>query len=408
MTLSSVRRLSNDALRQALRELVAHDRITTVRLLIHIAELDSRRLYREDGYPGMKEYCMGELAMSEDITYKRIRVARRARRFPRIYREIADGSLSLSAVVTLSPYLTRQTADSLLTEARGKTRRQIELLLAERFPRPDLATLVQPLHAAAFEQRNITQTDSTLHPTCQELAPGPVERLETEKPAAWPEVKALSPGRFVVRFTISQRDHDLLEQAKALLAHRIPSGDEGEVFVQALRALVEQLEKRKYGATERPSRNARESKNPRYISGQVKRAVHDRDGGQCTFVAANGRRCGARQFLEFDHVLEVARGGQSTPENLRLRCRAHNRYTAERTFGTDLVQAKIQESQEAAARRRAEEVVPWLQALGIRGDHARQAAMQHDVAGASLEQRVTAALRSFGPRDVCLARAAPA
>jgi hypothetical protein len=224
----------------------------------------------------------------------------------------------------------------------------------------------------------------------------------------WPEVKPLSPGRYVVRFTISQGDHDLLEQAKALLAHQIPSGDEGEVFVQALRTLVPQLEKRKYGATKRLGGNARESSNPKCIPVRVKRAVHDRDGGQCTFVAANGRRCEARQFLEFDHMLEVALGGKSTLENLRLRCRAHNRYTAERTFGADLVQAKILQSQEAAARKRAEEVVPWLLALGIRGDHARQAAVQYDMAGASLETRVTAALRSFGPRDVCLKRAAPA
>jgi len=38
MRVSEVHRLSDDALRVGLRELVAHDRTTTVRLLIHLGE----------------------------------------------------------------------------------------------------------------------------------------------------------------------------------------------------------------------------------------------------------------------------------------------------------------------------------------------------------------------------------
>jgi len=72
----------------------------------------------------------------------------------------------------------------------------------------------------------------------------------------------------------------------------------------------------------------------------VRRAVWERDGGQCTFVSESGRRCDARKPLEFDHVRELARGGESTVENLRLRCRAHNQYTAECTFGSEFMRHK--------------------------------------------------------------------
>jgi 5-methylcytosine-specific restriction endonuclease McrA len=65
----------------------------------------------------------------------------------------------------------------------------------------------------------------------------------------------------------------------------------------------------------------------------VKRQVWKRDQGRCTFVSASGRRCDARRFLEYDHIEPVARGGKSTFENLRLRCRAHNQYEAECGFG---------------------------------------------------------------------------
>jgi hypothetical protein len=37
-------------------------------------------------------------------------------------------------------------------------------------------------------------------------------------------------------------------------------------------------------------------------------------------------------MLEFDHIEPVARGGHATTANLRLRCRAHNQYEADRIF----------------------------------------------------------------------------
>jgi hypothetical protein len=48
--------------------------------------------------------------------------------------------------------------------------------------------------------------------------------------------------------------------------------------------------------------------------------------------------------LEFDHVREVARGGDASVENIRLRCRAHNQYTAECTFGAGFMREKRERS----------------------------------------------------------------
>jgi 5-methylcytosine-specific restriction endonuclease McrA len=56
----------------------------------------------------------------------------------------------------------------------------------------------------------------------------------------------------------------------------------------------------------------------------VARAVFLRDGQQCSYVSPDGRRCSARRWLELDHIDPFALGGESTVENLRLRCRAHN------------------------------------------------------------------------------------
>jgi len=72
----------------------------------------------------------------------------------------------------------------------------------------------------------------------------------------------------------------------------------------------------------------------------VRRAVRARDGDRCTFVGDSGKRCGARKLLQFDHVDPVGRGGQATVENIRLRCRAHNQFEAERTYGADFMRHK--------------------------------------------------------------------
>jgi hypothetical protein len=39
-------------------------------------------------------------------------------------------------------------------------------------------------------------------------------------------------------------------------------------------------------------------------------------------------------------VLEVARGGTASVDGIRLRCRAHNQFTAECTFGAGFMREK--------------------------------------------------------------------
>ncbi len=110
----SLSHLSDHVLLHALTQLVAQDRTTTAAMLAHLAEVDARRLYLPAGYPSMYAWCVGELGLSEDAAFKRIRAARAAREFPAIFPMLADGRLNLTAVLSLAPYLTPDTADGLL------------------------------------------------------------------------------------------------------------------------------------------------------------------------------------------------------------------------------------------------------------------------------------------------------
>ena len=112
-----------------------------------------------------------------------------------------------------------------------------------------------------------------------------------------------------------------------------------------------QLEKQKYAATSCP-RPSKPGSSSRHIPAAVKRAVRERDGDRCAFVSESGQRCSSSTRLEFDHIEPVSRGGESTVENLRLLCRAHNQYAAEREFGAEFMDQKRAEAKRPHTQKR--------------------------------------------------------
>jgi 5-methylcytosine-specific restriction endonuclease McrA len=364
--------LANPALLRSLSDVVAKDRTTTAEMLALIAEVDRRRLYAGAGFESMYVYCVGHLRMSEDAAYKRIRAARASRRFPSILEAIGIGRLSLSAVVLLARHLRRispEAGTELLSAAEGKSRSELELLLAERFPQPDVPSRVQQLppqgvtgqlapgpvqvatdglvptaDAGPAPQACAAQTAAFEGP--QQLpgapagaAPATLAPASSTPALTHPRLTPLSPGRFAVQLTMSQQTHDKLRYAQSLLGHAVPSGELAEVLDRALDALIANLEKHKFAAAERP-RKSRGSSNERHIPAAIKRAVWKRDGGRCTYVSEDDHRCDARKLLEYDHEQPLARGGRTSLANLRLRCRTHNQLEAERTFGAGFMEAK--------------------------------------------------------------------
>ena len=130
--------LSNQELIAALPLLVRREGQAIAGLVAHLAEVDARRLYRDQAFPSMHQYCVDALHLCEGAAYKRITAARTARRFPVVLEMLADGRLHLSAVCLLAPYLTEENQSSLLEATVHRSKRGVEQLLAERFPKPDV------------------------------------------------------------------------------------------------------------------------------------------------------------------------------------------------------------------------------------------------------------------------------
>ena len=357
----SLTHVADSKLAQALRAGVADDRAALAMRLAQIAEFDHRRLYLP-AYPSMYQYCLGELKYSEDAACKRIHVARAARRFPVLFASIADGRHSLSTLSMLVPSLLPETVGELVAASAGLSKDGMAHFLAHRFPKSDVTTLIQPIPDIAVQSppspvmsESPVVIQSTEATGSTELsAPGrisPIDPAPTTQRvvpvSAHTRVVPRSPDRYAIQVTVSKATHDKLRQAQALLSHAVPSGDVAEVLDRALDALIVQLEKRKYGATDRPGRS-RGSKRLRHVPVHVKRAVRVRDGDQCTHVDDHGKRCTERKFLELDHITPIARGGGNSVSNLRLRCRAHNQYEAERVFGAGFMRHKRERREDAS------------------------------------------------------------
>jgi hypothetical protein len=413
--------VADEKLLADLASLVSADRQTTAILIAHIAEIDARDLFAPAACTSMHAYCVRVLHLSEDAAFKRIRAARAARKFPVLFEAVADGRLHLTAIGLLAPHLTDANVDDLVAAATHNTKLEVEMLLARLAPRPDVPDALTPIVPRA-------------EPPCSDrLVPEPVEKPPTETPA---RVTPLAPERFALQLTISETTRDKLERARALLRHANPSGDLAEVVDRALDALLAQLERKKFGATSRPrARRARQEAvtadtetadtetadtetadtDLAYVSNEVRRAVYERDGGQCTFMSESGERCCERGFLQFDHRNPVCRGGQPTVENLRLLCGPHNRYEARRVLGTAVVRAgrarkaAATKTSAAVASRHEEtpaaaevpdDVALALRGLGFRPDEVRFAVahapnISEDGAATTFDTRLRAALATL-------------
>jgi hypothetical protein len=102
-------------------------------------------------------------------------------------------------------------------------------------------------------------------------------------------------------------------------------------------------------------------------------------------------------------------------DGMRLRCRAHNQYEAERVFGAEFMRRKREKARmngqpdvpgtaagpAAEAREEIQDVLSGLRNLGCRTHEARRAAeFSATLRGATLEDRMRAALRFLSDRAI--------
>ncbi|PYQ42987.1 MAG: hypothetical protein DMF77_11335 [Acidobacteria bacterium] len=288
MSTAALSHLSDRDLLAEVSRLATGQRDATVSLIAHLAELHARRLHQRAGFSSLYTYCLEVLHLSESEAYDRVKAAKLVRRYPTLLTLLASGQINLTTVRLLAPHLTFGNHRELLMAACGKRKRDLQELVAQRFPQADVPFSI---------------------------------------------VHSLSPGRYRITFTASAATCEKLQLAQDLPRHVIPSGDPAQIFERALDVLVNELVRERYSSTDRPRASRGQADDSRNVPAEVKRAVHIRDLGRCAYVGPDGHRCGERAFVEFHHIRPYAAGGPSTVDNITLRCHAHNGYEADLFFG---------------------------------------------------------------------------
>src|SRR5450432_2597948 len=138
--------LSDRELLVRLTTLARAEREVSAELVAHLAALDARpALYAAEGFGSLFSYCTAVLRLSEDAACNRIEAARVCRLFPQAVDLLASGALTLTSLRLLRRHLTPENHEAVLARASGRTRREIESLVAELAPRPDARSLVRKL-----------------------------------------------------------------------------------------------------------------------------------------------------------------------------------------------------------------------------------------------------------------------
>jgi hypothetical protein len=305
---------------------------------------------------------------------------------PHCGRGLGDGRLHLTAIGKLAPHLTRENMDGLLERATHRSKRQIDELVAEIAPRPDVPVVVRKLpetrprpaaglfvdpkrggdptlglgpdrtlrlrpDGVAAPESGVSRDDAAvvhdaLHPSAPVMAANVsavaiLAPVPTRSPSV---VQPLSAGRYKVQFTASAELRDKLERLAALMRPQVPDGDLAALIERAVTEKLERLEARRFATTAAPRKSLSDtdtSPASRHIPSAVRRAVRERDQDRCRFVDEQGRRCSERHRLEFHHRHPFGMGGDHSPGNISLLCVAHNRHLAERDYGQNTIRRHL-------------------------------------------------------------------
>src|SRR4051794_17129995 len=206
----SVVDLSSADLLAATRDLARRCSVIEADLLVHLAEVDERKLYLDLAHSSMFAFCVAELGFSEDAAYYRITVARAARQVPAVVEAIRSGKLHLGGARLLAPHLTVDNAGALLERAAGKSKREIEEQVAAIAPRPPVPTQIRRV----AQQPAVQGAGALPHAESAALEGTPAEPVcapAVAKPRSI--VAPLSEDAFRVQFTAAAAFRSRLSEA---------------------------------------------------------------------------------------------------------------------------------------------------------------------------------------------------
>jgi hypothetical protein len=373
--------LSAEELSESVEKLVRTEKRNVALVIAHIAEMSRRKAELACGYKNLFDYCVRRLRLSEGSVALRLQVANVSRRFPQILVALAENRISLTVAGHLAPHLREDNVDKLLSDCAGMTKRAVEEYLVALRPKAVFSPSIRKRPSSKGERDKVQQPKGQKE-TAQEREQSkqscPVASAE-ETPSQPPRsssANVLEPARpdvFNFRFAADGNFKAKFERLAEVLGVENPLKNMAEVFEKAVDISLEKkdpkkkLERRVERQSKRstPSSGSRPDEirpegspnkpegkgKSRYIPSEVRERVLARAGHQCEYRAKDGTRCSSKTGLQIEHSRPFAIYRSHEEHFLKVLCRRHNLFQAERVYGAEFIRAKIEEKKRQKVSR---------------------------------------------------------
>ena len=381
---------------EKLESLRYREHTATVELIAALVECHTSKAYLDAGYESIWDLLVRRLEYSLAAASRRNAAAKIVARYPFVLDMLRSHRTSLTVLAKVArPLSSADDPVALLESIDGRSQREVERILAcgrpvdkpaERVRRqvvrksapaaaPSLAGAADASGGGASAGEVAADVASAAEPagdvTSAEEANGTAsakhEASRTEVEPAAPTAPALdstsapeaasvsdepeTEERVSLSFSLTAEDYESFEQAKSILARKLPTGMSLEdAFNELVSFYLAKKKPRRRTKSSRESKTTDEagSETPtdtpndpssprprsRHVPAATRAAVFERDGHRCSYVAGDGTRCAATRDLQIDHVRPFALGGSHKAKNLRVLCARHNRRVGERVFGS--------------------------------------------------------------------------
>ena len=274
----NLRKFSDSTLDQELRRLASREREILRDILLHIAEVDRRKLFLTFAYANLFDYLTKGVGYSSGSAQRRIDAARLMREVPTLIEQIQTGSINLGQVNLL------QKAIRQLQSSAGSPNAKMQQISADM--KHQLLT--------RLENKSVAETETEIAKTFQ-ISPKQACRIQHQRDES-----------VRLEMTFSKDQWEKLVQMRQLLSNSLPSGGWEKVIEFVADKVIAQKTHTKTKSKAIEVLNSNKA---------------------CQFTdSVSGRRCGSTWQLNVDHIKPKWAGGGDNVENLRILCANHNRF----------------------------------------------------------------------------------
>lgn len=287
----NLKHFTDDQLHESGIKAVKEESKAGISTMNHIIEVNRRHLYSKYDCSSLHDYCVRHWKMSNGDAWRKISAVRLVNEEPELELKLKEGILTQTHLADASVFFkkenfTREQKTEALKEIENTSTEKAKSILLSKSKTPEKHLKDR------VKQKTSSLTEVTLY-------------LDEE----------------------AMKDFARL---KEIWSNAIPTCELSKIAKRAIKEAIEN-----HDPAKRDEKREYKMKTP--VTGsraEIKYQVRKRDRYQCTYIdERTGESCQAKHFLEEDHVVPKAKGGDYTVENLRLRCRTHNQRHAINTYG---------------------------------------------------------------------------